>query len=83
MRLGIHMRRVNMTDDELWHAISQNTGALSALLHRQLEMDDADPGVTHPRMKADLSTMAIPIRTMAYSTSMRCRLSVQVTPTAT
>jgi hypothetical protein len=54
VRLGIHMRRVNMTDDELWHAISQNTGALSALLHRQLEMDDADPGVTHTRMKADL-----------------------------
>ena len=77
------MRRVNMTDDELWHAISQNTGALSALLHRQLEMDDADPGVTHPRMKADLSTMAIPIRTMACSITMLCRLTIRVTATAT
>ncbi len=29
------------------------------------------------------STMAIPIRTMAYSISMLCRLTVRVTPTAT
>ncbi len=41
------MRRVNLTDDELWRAIAENTNAMSELIDRQLEMDEkigtADP----------------------------------------
>jgi hypothetical protein len=32
------MRCVNLTDDELWRAIAQNTEAMSAVLHQELEL---------------------------------------------
>jgi hypothetical protein len=48
------MQCANLADDELWRAIAQNTEKMSALVHRQLELDDADPGLIHHRMKADL-----------------------------
>ncbi len=33
------MQCVNLTDDELWRAIAQNTNAMSALIYRRLELD--------------------------------------------
>jgi hypothetical protein len=33
------MQCVNLTDDELWRAIAQNTNAMSALAYRGLELD--------------------------------------------
>jgi hypothetical protein len=35
------MRSVNLTDEELWRAIAQNTNAMTALVHQQLELDPA------------------------------------------
>ena len=34
------MRRVDLTDDELWQAIAENTDAMSELINEQLEMDE-------------------------------------------
>jgi hypothetical protein len=33
------MQCVNLTDDELWRAIAQNTNAMSALVYRRIELD--------------------------------------------
>ena len=33
------MQCVNLTDDELWRAIAENTNAMSRLVHQQLELD--------------------------------------------
>ena len=33
------MLYVNLTDDELWRAIAENTNAMSRLLYQQLEFD--------------------------------------------
>ena len=33
------MRTLHLTDDELWHAIADNTNALSALIEKQCEWD--------------------------------------------
>ncbi len=33
------MQCVNLTDDELWRVIAQNTNAMSALVYRRLELD--------------------------------------------
>jgi hypothetical protein len=35
------MQSVNLTDDQLWQAIAQNTNAMTALIHQQLELDPA------------------------------------------
>jgi len=35
------MQCVNLTDDELWCGIAQNTNAISVLIHQQLELDAA------------------------------------------
>ena len=35
------MQCVNLTDDELWRGIAQNTNAISVLIHQQLELDAA------------------------------------------
>jgi hypothetical protein len=35
------MHSVNLTDEELWRAIAQNTNAMTALIHQQLELDPA------------------------------------------
>ena len=32
------MQSVNLTDDQLWRAIAQNTNAMTALIHQQLEL---------------------------------------------
>ena len=33
------MQCVNLTDEELWRAIAQNTNAMSALVYRRIELD--------------------------------------------
>jgi hypothetical protein len=33
------MQSVNLTDEQLWRAIAQNTNAMTALIHQQLELD--------------------------------------------
>jgi hypothetical protein len=33
------VQRLNLTDDELWRAIAENTNAMSALVHEQIELD--------------------------------------------
>jgi hypothetical protein len=38
------MQGASLSDDELWRAIAQNTNAMSALVHRQLELDAAMNG---------------------------------------
>jgi hypothetical protein len=35
------MHSVNLTDEELWRAIAQNTNAMTALIQLQLELDPA------------------------------------------
>ena len=35
------MQSANLTDDQLWQAIAQNTNAMTALIHQQLELDPA------------------------------------------
>jgi hypothetical protein len=35
------MQSVNLTDDQLWRVIAQNTNAMTALIHQQLELDPA------------------------------------------
>ena len=32
------MQSENLTDDQLWRAIAQNTNAMTALIHQQLEL---------------------------------------------
>ena len=32
------MQSENLTDEQLWQAIAQNTNAMTALIHRQLEL---------------------------------------------
>jgi len=51
------MQCANLSDDELWRAIAQNTETMSALLHRQAELDNADSGAIHFR-KRDLILFA-------------------------
>jgi hypothetical protein len=53
------MRCANLTDDQLWRAIAQNTEKLSALIHQQLELDGADERASiHRRVSADLIRFA-------------------------
>ena len=33
------MQYINLTDDELWRAIAENTNAMSRLVYQQLEFD--------------------------------------------
>ena len=35
------MQCVNLTDEQLFRAIAQNTNAMTALIHQQLELDPA------------------------------------------
>ena len=35
------MQSENLTDEQLWRAIAQNTNAMTALIHQQLELDPA------------------------------------------
>jgi len=52
------MQCANLSDDQLWCAIAQNTEKLSALIHQQTELDDADTAAIHPRTKTDLIRFA-------------------------
>jgi predicted rRNA methylase YqxC with S4 and FtsJ domains len=35
------MQSTKLTDEQLWRAIAQNTNAMTALIHQQLELDPA------------------------------------------
>jgi hypothetical protein len=49
------MQCANLTDEQLWRAIAQNTEKLSALIRQQLELDDVDdPIAIHPGLRGDL-----------------------------
>jgi hypothetical protein len=39
------MQSENLTDEQLWQAIAQNTNAMTPLIHQQLELD---PAVNRP-----------------------------------
>jgi hypothetical protein len=52
------MQCENLSDDQLWRAIAQNTQKLSALIYQQVELDDADSGTLHPRARGDLIRFA-------------------------
>ena len=46
------MSCVDLTDDELWRAIAENTNAMSAAIHQQMELGEKigetdDPGRAH------------------------------------
>lgn len=47
-------RCTDLTDEQLWRAIAQNTEKLAALICQQLELNDANPASIHPRVKSDL-----------------------------
>jgi hypothetical protein len=51
------MQYANLSDDELWRAIAQNTATMSALFHQQAELDKADSSAIHFR-KRDLILFA-------------------------
>jgi Flp pilus assembly pilin Flp len=68
------MRCTNLTDDELWRAIEQNTEAMSALFLQQLELDAAS-GPIDPGTRADLIRFANRFQDeyREYSTELRSR----------
>jgi len=45
--------QVQLTDDELWHAIVQNTDSMSALIHHQVDLE-AGFGAHDPNERARL-----------------------------
>jgi hypothetical protein len=53
--------RVNLTDDELWRNIAENTGLMSTLIEQQLDIDekiaDADPAERAKLMRHHLETI--------------------------
>ena len=55
------MGRVNLTDDELWQNIAENTGLMSTLIEQQLDIDqkiaDSDPAERAKQMRHHLETI--------------------------
>jgi hypothetical protein len=53
--------RVNLTDEELWQNIAENTGLMSTLIEQQLDIDekiaDADPAERGKLMRHHLETI--------------------------
>jgi len=45
--------QIRLTDDELWHAIAENTDEMSALVQQQVELD-AGFGAPDPDSRAEL-----------------------------
>ena len=52
------MQCANLTDEQLWRAIARNTDKLSALIHQQVELNEAGAAVIHPRVRTDLIRFA-------------------------
>jgi hypothetical protein len=46
--------QVQLTDDELWHAIVQNTDSMSALIHQQVDLETGLAGPCDPSERARL-----------------------------
>lgn len=55
------MQSIQLTDDELWRAIAENTNVMSALVHEQLELDAGivanDPATRTELMRSHLQTI--------------------------
>ncbi len=55
------MQCINLTDDELWRAIAENTNVMSALVHEQLELGAGitanDPDRRAELMRSHLQTV--------------------------
>ena len=47
--------QVQLTDDELWHAIVQNTDSMSALIHQQVDLEIGLAGPHDPAERAHLT----------------------------
>jgi hypothetical protein len=79
------MRCANLTDDQLWRAIAQNTEKLSALIRQQLELDGADERASiHRRVSADLIRFASNFQReyRRYADELRRRYPVRETDQA-
>jgi hypothetical protein len=50
---GVTVQSLNVTDDELWRAIADNTNAISALIEKQSELD-AGRGAPDPDTRQEL-----------------------------
>jgi hypothetical protein len=46
--------QVQLTDDELWHAIVQNTDSMSALIHQQVDLETSLAGPDDPAERTRL-----------------------------
>jgi hypothetical protein len=67
------MRCVNLTDDELWGAITQNTEAMAAILHLELELP-SNPHTRANLMRSRSKTMnRVQREYQQYTTELRRR----------
>ena len=73
------MRCANLTDDELWRAIAQNTEAMSILLHQRVELGNANSGAIHSHKRADLIPFANSFQReyREYTAELRRRYSLE------
>jgi len=53
LALGVPVRRVDLTDEELWQAIAENTNSMSALVSQQIELD-GKTAIADPASRAKL-----------------------------
>ncbi len=52
--IGVPVRQLLLTDDELWRAIAENTHAVSALVQQQLELEAGFGVANDPDSHAEL-----------------------------
>ena len=55
---GVAVQSIQLTDDELWRAIANNTNAFSALIEKQYELD-AGLGTPDPDMRQELKLLNV------------------------
>jgi hypothetical protein len=67
------MRCDNLSDDQLWRAIAQNTEKLSALVQQQGELEEAESTTLHPRARGDLIRFAGRVCEYRYADELRRR----------
>jgi hypothetical protein len=48
------VRSSQLTDDDLWRVIADNTDAMSMLIEKQFELDDAEAGAPDPDTRQKL-----------------------------
>jgi len=49
------VQRILLSDDELWRAIAENTEAMSALIHKQVELETGIGAQQDPRSRTTLT----------------------------